>query len=117
MTIETVTLTALREYVQWTDVEDEYPHEWAEYFHPEKIAIMGCGTQPGDDPGEAIPLHLTPEQARQFIADWHGAIWDVREGEYGTDCYRTGRESKDVLFIKASSDEAFNTAVADVYEW
>jgi hypothetical protein len=117
MTIETVTLTALREYVQPTGVEDEYPHEWAEYFDPERIAIMGCGTQPGDDPGERIPLHLTPEQARQFIADWHGAIWDVREGEYGTDCYRTGRESMDVLFIKASSDEAFNTAVADVCDW
>ena len=38
MTAETVTPLSPCGGMQWTDVEDEYPYEWAEYFHPENIA-------------------------------------------------------------------------------
>jgi len=114
----TVTLRAVREYCQPADCEapdcdyhghpycpDVEPDQWSEWIDPDRAAYTGGWlTEPCDDPGEPIELTLPLARAIAFARRWHGAVWDVRDGEYSTDDYRTGRESLDTLFISGDDD-------------
>lgn len=105
--IPTVTFTATYECVYWPDPEDDTPMTWGGWCDPHNP----WGTADDDIPGavefddEPITVELPIWQAAEFIVDFPGGVWDMRDCD-PSENYRTGVSTQVTLHVAGPGADA-----------